>query len=75
MSHVGVTDTKQGQNVDDSVQKYTNLLEYMAIKGHKCIVSLLTPAKDQILNTEILRFNDLLNKRLINKPGIYICNQ
>ena len=27
MSHVGVTDTKQGQNVDDSVQKYTNLLE------------------------------------------------
>ena len=46
----------------------------MAIKGHKCIVSLLTPTKDQILNTKILRFNALLSKSIIDKPGIYICD-
>ena len=73
LSHVGVNDIQQGQNVDDCVKKYTKLLEDMTVKGHTCIVSLLTPTKDQILNTEILRFNDLLSKTLTNKPGIYIC--
>ena len=46
----------------------------MAIKGHKCIVSLLTPTKDQIINPKILRFNVLLSKSIIDKPEIYICD-
>ena len=50
--------------MDDCVKKYINLLEDMTIKGQKCIVSLLTPKKDQIFYTEILRFNDLLSKDL-----------
>ena len=51
LSHVGVNDLKQGKTVDDCVKKYTNLLEDITIKGHKCIIPLLTPTKDLTANS------------------------
>ena len=51
LSHVDVNDIKQGEIVDHCVKKYTNLLEDITIKGHKCIISLLTPTKDLTANS------------------------
>ena len=64
LSHVRVNDIKRGEAVEESAN--------WTIKGHKCIIFLLTSTEDQNLNTEILRFNDLLSKTLNNTLGLYI---
>ena len=74
ISHIGTNNIRHGDSASEVSKKYVNMIQRVTRKGHKVIVSLLTPVRQKDLDKEITKFNQLITEFLGSNDKVTLCD-
>ena len=74
ISHIGTNNIRHGDSASEVSKKYVNMIQRVTRKGHKVIVSLLSPVRQKELDKEITKFNQLITEFLGSNDKVTLCD-
>ncbi|MES9902417.1 MAG: hypothetical protein ABW168_07010, partial [Sedimenticola sp.] len=74
ITHVGTNDIKQGANINSTTDCYSQAVTTATDKGARVVISLLTPTRDENLNSDISLFNENMKRKFVDNNLVTICD-